>query len=132
MALFTRENAAAMAKLSHSPQSARHLQPEAIALTVASAEKSADERRRATLAKQIDLLDSMIARTNGGDRVLRLIAAKAKLWELLYPKPGSLRPKQSRQDRAPIAPIEPLPIDSAPALVAPPADQSHNGENPQS
>jgi hypothetical protein len=126
MPRFTRENAAEMAKLSHSPNSARNLQPETTASIIATAGISADERRKQTLAQQIDLLDKMIAKTNGGGKVLQYIAAKAKLWELLYPKPGSLRPKQSRSERVPVQPIQPLPIETQPALVAPSPEQNHN------
>ena len=130
---FTRENAAEMARRSHSPNSARHLQPETVALAVATAAKTADEQRRDTLAKQIDLLDRLIAKANGGERVLRLINAKAKLWELLYPKPGSLKPgKQRAAERAPISPLIPQPLEPKPALVVQPSDQNHNGESVQS
>lgn len=83
--------------------------------------------RRRRLAAQIDLIDQDIENVRDPEVRCKLITAKARLWELLYPKPGSLRPKAGRPERAPILPIEPIPqaqpVDSNPALVVQPTDE---------
>lgn len=101
--------------------------PQIAAVTV---QPFADDSRKQRMLKQIDLLDTDIESTRDPELRCKLITAKARLWELLYPKPGSLRPKQ--QSRAERAPVQPLPIEPKPALVAPVTDQNHNGETAQS
>jgi len=128
MALFTRTNAAEMARRSQLARAAKAAAIENPAIPNATAELTAEVRRKQTLAQQIDKLDALIARAKSSDKVLRLIGAKAKLWELLYPKPGSLRPKAVRDNRAPVSPIAPLPIEPVPALVAPGSQQDHKTE----
>ena len=145
--LFTKENASQMAKLSHAPNSARHLKKPALQQSAPESQisqsqsNSADDHRRNTLRNQIELLDYHIARTKRAANLCKLIAAKARLWELLYPKPGSLRPGKQRghEQRAPIEPMPdrqtPQPIDAVPALVASSNEANHNEktdvQNPQ-
>jgi hypothetical protein len=82
--------------------------------------------------KQLDKLDEMLDACKEPKMFIQLTAAKERLWNLVFPKPGSLRPKQSRQERASIQPIQPLPIDPTPAIVVPEIAQHHNSENVQS
>jgi hypothetical protein len=86
-------------------------------------------RRKGLLREQMSKCDEMMAKTSDPVNFKRWAESKAKLWELLYPKPGSLRPKQQRAERAPVAP---LPIEPKPAIVAPAPDQNHNDEIVQS
>lgn len=98
----------------------------------APANETAEDERKRRLGVQIDMLDADIAKTKNPVLRCRLIAAKSKLWELVYPKPGSLRPKHERHTRAPIAPIQTLPVAPSPALVSADPAQNHNGETIQS
>jgi hypothetical protein len=102
-------------------------------LAAALASRTEDDvRRKERLFAQVKKCDEMIEECEEPKVFAQLVSAKARLWELLYPKPGSLRPKQNRAERAPIQPIQPLPIESQSALVAPVTDQNHNGEIVQS
>lgn len=128
MPLFTRENAAEMGR--RSAITRRNASAERKEYVVPETPRAEDERKR-RMGVQIDLLDADIAKTKNPVIRCRLIAAKAKLWELLYPRPGVLKPARSR-DRAPVHAIAPLPIEPASPLVAPSLEQNHNGENVQS
>lgn len=130
MPRFTRENAAEMARRA---RLARTSNVNKRTLDAAPANETAEDERKRRMGVQIDLLDADIAKTKNPVLRCRLIAAKAKLWELIYPKPGSLKPgKQRRETRAPISPLMPQPIETAAPLVAGDPDQNHNGENVQS
>lgn len=102
------------------------------ALTVAEDDEA---RRKGLLREQMGKCDEMMSRAKDPKTFKQWVEAKARLWELLYPKPGSLRPKQGR-DRAQLAPIQPIPeaqpVVNESALVVPPAGENHNSENVQS
>ena len=122
MPLITRENAAEMARLSHSPNSARHNERKPL-MKPAPANDSAETVRRLRLAEQIDLIDQDIQNTRNPELRIKLISAKARLWELLYPKPGSLRPGKVRTEtRARVEPIAQPVVNSAPLVVPDSAD----------
>lgn len=59
--------------------------------------EASEPLRTARIQKQIELIDIDIEdkRTNGELRV-KLIAAKGRLWELIYPKPGSRKPASEK------------------------------------
>lgn len=103
-------------------------------LAAALASRTEDDvRRKERLFAQVKKCDEMIEDCDEPKVFAQLVTAKARLWELLYPKPGSLRPKQSRADRAPVVPLQPLPeplqIDSAAPLVVPEIATSHNEQS---
>ena len=78
-----------------------------------------DEARRQRTLKQIDLLDKRISAAmdaDDDDRAMSLIAAKERLWKLVQPTAGSLRPGRSRRE-APPAFSAPVPISSPPAVA---------------
>lgn len=141
--LFTKENASEMAKRSHAPGSARHLKKpdhpdfNSDSQMSQSNGSTADEQRKGVLRQQIEILDYHIARTKRAGNLCKLISAKARLWELLYPKPGSLRPGKQRgnghESRGPVEPIHehqaPQPVDNVPALVATSTDENHNAKS---
>jgi hypothetical protein len=64
-----------------------------------------DLRRRERLLKQVQKCDDMMDDCEDSKEFAMLVTAKARLWELLYPKPGSLRPRSKRDERQPIAPL---------------------------
>lgn len=101
----------------------------AAALQVAQDDET---QRKHVLRMQMAKCDEMMTKTRDPADFKRWAESKAKLWELLYPKPGSLRPGKTR-DRIPApSPIAPLPIEPASPLVAPGSEQNHNEQNPQS
>ena len=97
-----------------------------------------DTRRRQRVLRQIDRLDILIEGTRDAELFIRLASAKERLWNLVYPKPGSLRPKAGRQERAMVAPVEPIsaptpqPVVNPPALVVPQSQPTHNDNTLQS
>ena len=91
-----------------------------------------EQQRKHVLRMQMAKCDEMMTKTRDPADFKRWAESKAKLWELLYPKPGRLRPKQSRSERAPVVPIQPLPIAPASPLVASNNEQDHNTEIVQS
>jgi hypothetical protein len=91
-----------------------------------------DQRRKERLLGQVMKCDALMEECDSPKEFAQLVNAKARLWELLYPKPGSLRPKQGRIERAPVVPLSPQPVAKLPALVVPTSDENHNAENVQS
>jgi len=132
MPLFTRENAAEMQRRSTVIKLANNIAIPPAAKLPAHETELAEVERKKTLAQQIDLLDEDIAKAKNPMLRLKLIDAKAKLWALLYPKPGVLRPGKRTGSAPVIAPIEPLPVVNVAPIVSPETELNHNGENIQS
>jgi hypothetical protein len=134
MALITRENAVAMGKLSAVRRKEAKEREEREKNGLPPITAGADEQRLCErVRKQIEKCDELLDRCRSPRTFVQLTSAKERLWNLIYPKAGSIRPgKSRRQDRAPIAPIQPLPIEPTPALVAPPAGEIHKTEIIQS
>jgi len=133
MPLITRENAAEFGRKS---AIARKLAKERAerekqglpAIPVAAE----DQRTRERVKRQIERCDAMLEKCKSPRVFVQLTAAKEKLWNLIYPKAGSIRPSKSR-DRAPsFTPIAPLPIEPASPLVVSPPAENHNEQNPDS
>ena len=111
-AAFTAENARTMALRSWEVR-------RRVALERAAVEKASrflpgaqdDEARRQTTLKQIDALDVKINNAlddDDNDLFLALAAAKERLWKLVQPTAGSLRPGRARREPSPdVAPIQP-------------------------
>ncbi|HSS99164.1 MAG TPA: hypothetical protein VLK33_19150 [Terriglobales bacterium] len=141
---FTKENAGEMARRATQARLARiarEKEEEELerARWVRAPRDTTEDAKKIRVQRQIEACDTMIEACKDPEMFVKLITAKARLWELLYPKPGSLRPKSSRSERAPVAPVQPLPAPAAPqpvanppALVVPTDPQNHNGENVQS
>ena len=96
---FTRENAAEMARRATHSRLARIAREKAEreAAARAAAPKTDDARRNETL-KQLDALDGLIdAALDAGEvaKFLRLAAAKERLWKLVQPTAGALRPRSA-------------------------------------
>jgi hypothetical protein len=105
---FTRETARAAALKS---AEVRRQNREREKLALAAAVPDSDDARKQRTLKQLDKLDALIdaALVRGDeDSFLRLTAAKDKLWKLVQPTAGQLRPgRKSPRSSAPLA--EPLP-----------------------
>ena len=129
MPLFTRENAAEMGR--RSAISRKNIARERALHPVENPLAALNEHQK-RLCEQIDILDSDISRTRKPEVRCKLIAAKAKLWRLLYPETGTRQGKH--RDRAPaFSPgtnIQPV-VNPAP-IVAPIIEPNHNEQIIQS
>ncbi len=121
---FTPDNAAEFARRSWAARRQRaaeaKLNPPPAAIVLPPSDE--DARRKTTL-RQIDKLDVMIDAAldeSDSDAFLSLSGAKERLWKLVQPTAGVLRPnKQSRRNQA-----EPMPIQTPqaePSIQAAPA-----------
>jgi hypothetical protein len=110
---FTRENARAMqikataSRLARIQREKDELQ--AMKDALARIPETEDARRTRTL-KQLDMLDALIDRAlnlGNSDKFLKLSAAKEKIWKLVQPTAGVLRPKK-REDRVCRPTVQPI------------------------
>lgn len=76
-----------------------------------------EQARNARVMKQLDKVDEFLEQCRDGDKFARLTAAKERLWNLLYPKAGVMRPSRRPARAAPPTVIE-TPQATAPALAA--------------
>ncbi len=128
MAVFTKESAAEAARKSHLPWSARFLQkepePQKPDLPQNQSLAAGLTAEQETVREQIRLLDRDFLTTNDPALRVRISDAKSKLWQLIHPRPGVLKPTSRRstpsQDPSPVEiPTQPI-VSSAP--IVPPAD----------
>ena len=129
MPLFTRENAAAMAKLSWESRNARPQANATATLDPAPADAYIADRL-SRVRRQLDRIDAMLEAEDDPQRMDRLAAASMRLSDQEFaladrPKPGNRRPAASR----------PGPKGgvfwggtAAPAPSAPPSSQSQPAE----
>lgn len=117
---WTKEAAAAAGVKSGQTRRAKRDEAKAIAGLVQ------DEPRLKRVLKQIDAVDKLIDGCADAKTFIGLTAAKERLWNLIYPKAGVLRPRQSRQSRpvpiateAPAAPQGPASSVPAASVVQP-------------
>ena len=111
---FTHENAAEMSKLAHAAIKARKEREKAI---LASQRPITDDARKDQTLRQIDRLDKLIfcaLDDNDEKRFLKLTSAKEKLWKLVQPTAGALKPRQpgSGKRSVPVATDAPAPEKS--------------------
>lgn len=89
---FTKENAREMALRSHA---ARKLNRERDEILRANAAPAPDDARKSQTLKQLDALDLLIndALNKGHEsRFLKLTTAKERLWRLVQPSMGAIKP----------------------------------------
>jgi hypothetical protein len=107
MPLFTAETAraaqlaSAKAKLAKRARALTVVQDAARLLDESAT--SSSQRQRKELELDLDWVTEQIRLARAldqGPKVMRLLSVKAKIWQLLYPKPGSLKPKPERQRQA--------------------------------
>lgn len=118
MPQFTKETAASAARNATKSRVARKQREKiereaekvrANAFTALIPRDATFDARQMRIARQIDQLDEMIAGCKNPDLMLKFISAKARLHELIYPKPGSYRPGKRRpEERAPVSPVQPI------------------------
>lgn len=96
--LFTKENAAEMARRAVVAREARRVEARTAADKIPV--DASDEARIARVKLQLERVDSMLLRCTM-DAFPALTAAKERLWNLIFPKAGSFRPrsKEGRQSR---------------------------------
>lgn len=115
---FTRENAGAMARLATAARVRNQQARVAQALADGQAREKAereklpapDDARRDRTLKQLDLLDNLVdaaLAAGDADRFLQLSQAKDRLWKLVQPTAGALRPSKSGKSirSGPLAPV---------------------------
>ena len=101
--LFTKENAGEMARrAAHAREAKRALERARLAMLPADA---SDDARHNRVLLQIQRVDDMLMKCNR-DEFPSLTAAKERLWNLIFPKAGVMRPRGSKQPRS--SPAEPL------------------------
>jgi hypothetical protein len=94
---FTRENAAEMARRANAAIAARKAEHARLL-----AQQSGDATEDASIKrvmKQIQRCDELLESCKAAD-FPKLTAAKERLWNLIFPKAGVMRPKVSRQPRS--------------------------------
>jgi hypothetical protein len=65
-----------------------------------------EQARNARVMKQLDKVDEFLEQCKDGETFVKLTAAKERLWNLIYAKAGTLRPRPNRRPIAPM--LEPL------------------------
>ena len=122
MPLFTSETAAQFGRMSG--EARRKRAAEAKAAAALPPVQADDEARKRRVVLQIDRCDEMLTKARDPELFIRLTAAKERLWNLLYPKPGSLRPRSgSKSKPAPIVGFADQPEPAQPVPVIAYADQ---------
>ena len=119
---FTAETARIAALLSHAPNSARHYKPLPVleriidklqALPAAQPALIQLEPSKDTTLKQIERLDQDFDEAESPRERLAIVSAKEKLWKLIYPGQGNLKPSQRKP-----APFQPEPVQCDPVQSA--------------
>jgi hypothetical protein len=117
---FTRENAAEMARRATVAREARRAREKAILREYAKNPPvdADDDARRKRVLKQIARCDSLLLSCEPKD-FPRFTAAKERLWNLVLPKAGVLRPRKSDRSRMPeVRPsVEPVTPQAPPLTI---------------
>jgi hypothetical protein len=69
-------------------------------------QKPDEQARNARVMKQLDKVDEFLEQCKRSDEFVRLTAAKERLWNLIFPKAGVMRPRGQKQARS--TPAEPM------------------------
>ena len=70
-----------------------------------------EQARNARVRKQLDKVDEFLEQCRDSDEFVRLTAAKERLWNLVFPKAGVMRPRPPRRS---IVSMAAVPIGFAP------------------
>jgi hypothetical protein len=97
MPLFTSETAVQFGRLSG--QARRQRAAEAKAAAALPPVQPQDEARKRRVLIQIDRCDDMLAKARNPEMFIRLTTAKERLWGLVFPKAGVMRPRSQSQRR---------------------------------
>jgi hypothetical protein len=93
---FTRENAREM-----QARAAAKLRAKRAAYAAAEKPQQQADLRAGTTLSQIDAIDKLLLGCTDSETLCRLVAAKDKLWSMVLPKAGVMRPKSTRSSQAP-------------------------------
>jgi hypothetical protein len=104
--LFTRENAAEMARRSNAAKKAR--KAEELARAAMTPQDTTEDARTKRVLLQIEQCDKMIERCRDFDEFSKLTAAKERLWNLIFPKAGVMRPRNQRSAARAWNPVMPI------------------------
>jgi hypothetical protein len=63
-----------------------------------------EQARNARVTKQLDKVDEFLEQCKNSDEFVKLTVAKERLWNLVFPKAGVMRPRQRRQNFEPAEP----------------------------
>ena len=66
-----------------------------------------EQVRNARVMRQLDKVDEFLEQCKNSDKFVRLTAAKERLWNLIFPKAGIMRPRHRRQKYIPFEAPEP-------------------------
>lgn len=102
MPLFTAENARANALKSAQVRRDRRERlknPPPLPLPVP--QMPDEEVRNARVMRQLDKVDEFLEQCKNCDEFVRLTAAKERLWNLIFPKAGIMRPRHRRPQYTP-------------------------------
>lgn len=83
-----------------------------------------DDARKVRVQRQIDILLTDMEKTKSVDVRLRIAAALDRLWKLVTPTAGVLRPKNRPSGAVARPAYEPVPVDSTPQAEVPATDGS--------
>jgi hypothetical protein len=113
--LFTRENAGEMARRANAAIAARKAETarRLAQLDANTTEDARITRTKKQLARLDDLIDKSLDKADA-ELFLRLTAAKDRLWNLVSPKAGVLRPRRGDRPTPPAVHCSPIPTPQAP------------------
>lgn len=94
---FTRENAAEMARRATASRIANREREKQLARQALVMEQAdaGDEARKKRVMRQIARCDELLEDTDDPETFVKLTSAKERLWNLVFPKAGVNRPRQS-------------------------------------
>ena len=108
MPLFTAENARANALKSAQVRRERRERLKNPPSPPLPAPQLPDEQaRNARVMRQLDKVDEFLEQCTNSDEFVKLTAAKERLWNLVFPKAGVMRPRHRRQHQY-FEPVEPI------------------------
>jgi len=107
---FTKENAAEMARRSVKAREERRAQRKAMAAAIRlESSPDCDQARNRRVFAQIRQCDEMIDECRDPDTFVKLTAAKERLWRLVFPTAGVLKPANAPRRRQSTSLPEPSP-----------------------
>jgi len=115
---FTRDNAGEMARRATVAREARRAREKAILREYAKNPPvdADDDARRKRVLKQIARCDSLLLTCSAAE-FPAMTAAKERLWKLVFPTAGVLKPRRNDRPRMPEARGVPIPAPQAPEAV---------------
>ena len=112
MPQITRENAAEMQRRAQVAIAARKERARLDREKLAAMPETADEQARSKrVFAQIDRVDQFLEECQDAETFVKLTAAKERLWKLVVPTAGVLRPRPTVRRRTPVILEEPVRVE---------------------